>query len=184
MATLEERLQKLEHAQSVLRDEHISDIKQLNERIDALEQQIIEQRRRMTEQEQSTHQRFDSLEKALSTQFTNIDQRFDSLEKALAQRFASIDQHFASIDQQFATMNQQFAQMHQSLLRLEQQNRQQTEEIKAKFEVSDHFATRTWGVVQEQQRDIRALKEFNQTILNRLDSQDQILQQILARLPK
>jgi len=177
---LEERLQKLEHAQSVLRDEHISDIKQLSERIDALEQQIIEQRRRMSEQEQTIHQRFDSLEKALSYQFANIDQRFTNID----QQFVNIDRRFTNIDQQFANIAQSISQLQQSFLRLEQQSRQQTEEIKAKFEMSDHFATRTWGVVQEQQRDIRAMKEHNQTILNRFDAQEQILKQILERLPK
>jgi chromosome segregation ATPase len=159
VATLEERLQNLERVLSIMQTEHISDIKQLGERVNELQQQITEQRRRMSEQEQSIHQRFDSLEKALS-------------------------QQFATIDQKFSQLIQGFAQLNQSFLRLEQQGRQQTDEIKAKFDMSDHFAARTWGVVQEQERDMRTTKENVQTILGRFDGQEQILKQILERLPK
>jgi len=145
MPTLEERLQELESALSIMRSEHISDIAQLSERVDELQQQITEQQRRIAGQGQSMHQRFDTLEKALSQQFSQ----------------------------------------------LEQQGRQQTDEIKAKFEVSDHFAARTWGLVQEQERDIRTVKEDVQGVSGRLDkmdrrfdTQDEKLNLILERLPK
>jgi len=166
VATLEERLQNLERVLSIMQTEHISDIKQLGERVNELQQQITEQRRRMSEQEESIHQRFDSLEKALSHQF------------------ATIDQNFSQLIQGFAQLNQGFSQLNQSFLRLEQQGRQQTDEIKAKFDMSDHFAARTWGVVQEQERDMRTTKENVQTILGRFDGQEQILKQILERLPR
>jgi exonuclease VII large subunit len=145
MPTLEERLQELERALSVMRSEHILDIKQLSERVDILQQQIIEQQRRVSEQGQSMHQRFDTLERALS---------------------------------------QQFAIVNQSLLRLEQQGKQQTDEIKAKFESVDLFAARTWGLAQEQERDIRTMKEDMQGMSGRFDTQDEKLNLILERLPK
>jgi polyhydroxyalkanoate synthesis regulator phasin len=91
----------LKSALSLLQSQHISDVKQLSERIDALQRQIDEQKRRLSEQGQA---------------------------------------------------------MFQGFLRLEQQGKQQTEEIKAKFDANDHFAARTWGVVYEQDRNIREIK--------------------------
>jgi hypothetical protein len=45
------------------------------------------------------------------------------------------------------------------LSRREQRGEFQTSEIKAKFETTDLYAARTWGVVYEQQRAIREMKE-------------------------
>lgn len=191
MVTLEERLLELERILFVMQAEHISDIKQLGERIDILQQQITEQRRRMSEQEQSIFQRFDSLENTLSQRFSTIDQRFDSLENVLSRQFATMDQRFAAIDQNLTQLvqgllrlEQQNTQLTQSFSRLEQQSRQHTDEIKAKFEANDHFATRTWGVVNAQQSDIRTTKEHVQSVLSHLDAQDQVLNLILERLPE
>ncbi len=177
MPTLEERLQELERALSVMKSEHISDITQLGERVDILQRQITEQQRRISEQGQSLHQRFDILEKAISRQFGVVDQRFDTLEKNLSQ--------------QFATINQGFLQVGQRFLLLEEQGKQQTEELKAKFGASDQFAARTWGLAQEQERDIRTMKEDIRGVSGRLDNidrrfdtQDEKLNLILERLPK
>ncbi len=41
MATLEERMAALEQAATTLRAEHVADIRQLEERLQALQQQII-----------------------------------------------------------------------------------------------------------------------------------------------
>ncbi|HEX4205330.1 MAG TPA: hypothetical protein VHZ51_14280 [Ktedonobacteraceae bacterium] len=138
MPILEDELEALKRALSLLQSQHISDIEQLGQRIDTLQQQIDQQRRRTSGLEQSMHQ------------------RFDTLEKALAQQFSTINQGFARMDQQF---------------------QQQTNELKDKFGTSDQFAGMTWGVVKEQQRDIREMKE-------RFDSQDEKLNLILERLPK
>ncbi|MBV9690461.1 MAG: hypothetical protein JO202_12225 [Ktedonobacteraceae bacterium] len=60
MLTLEQRIAALERALSTLRAEHISDIRQLEERINArisaLQQQIDEQQRRLSEHEQAIRQ--------------------------------------------------------------------------------------------------------------------------------
>ncbi len=60
MPTLEERLEALERALSTIRAEQISDIRQLDERISALHQQVAEQRRRLSERDQDLQQKFDS----------------------------------------------------------------------------------------------------------------------------
>ncbi len=59
MPTLEERLEALERALSTIRAEQISDIRQLDERISALHQQVAEQRRRLSERDQDLQQKFD-----------------------------------------------------------------------------------------------------------------------------
>jgi seryl-tRNA synthetase len=60
---------------------------------------------------------------------------------------------------------------------------QLTTNIKQKFDASDHYATRTWGLVQEQERDIREMKGRLEGVETRLDTQDEKLNQILERLP-
>jgi chromosome segregation ATPase len=127
MPTLEEELEALKSALSLLQTRHISDIQQLGERITSLQQQIEEQKRRTSEQ----------------------GQRTTTLEKALSQ---------------------QFAVMGQSFLHLEQQIEQQTLALKQKFEASDHFAGRTWGLAQEQERDIREIKISIRSIDDRFTS--------------
>ena len=60
MPTLEERLEALERALSTIRAEQISDIRQLDERISALHQQVADQRRRLSERDRDLQQKFDS----------------------------------------------------------------------------------------------------------------------------
>ena len=137
MPAIEEELQALKGALSLLQSQHISDIRQLGERIDALQRQIDEQKRSLFEQEQFLHQGFS---------------------------------------------------------RLEQQVKQQTDAIRDKFETSDHFATRTWGVVYKQDGNINDIKqdtgilkeqitEVRQDIHGLDEKFDSLEKLLLSRLP-
>jgi capsule polysaccharide export protein KpsE/RkpR len=55
MPTLEEELEALKGVLSVMESQHLSDIKQLSERINTLQQQLDEQQRRISGQVQSLH---------------------------------------------------------------------------------------------------------------------------------
>ncbi len=175
MPTLEERLEMLERAQSAMKLEQIYDVRQLDQRITALHEQIAEQRKRLSEQEQAIGRlgqtidaKFDGLMKVLVQHSNALNARMDAQDKSLHQNFAAIDQRFAAIDQNFATIGQNFAAVDARFTRLEDQINQQTVEIKAKFETSDLYATRTWGVVQSQEQDIREVKERLGQIVNLL----------------
>jgi chromosome segregation ATPase len=177
MPTLEERLEALERALSTIRAEQISDIRQLDERISALHQQVAEQRRRLSERDQDLQQKFDSLATVLTQQFSAIHQHFG----AINARFDAQDQHFGAINARFdaqdTSLHQHFTSIDAQFSRLDQRIGQQTGDIKQKFETSDLYATRTWGVVQEQERDIQAIK-------GHLDTMDGKIDQILERLPR
>ena len=187
MPTLEERLEVLERALSAMKLEHIYDVRQLDERISALHEQIAEQRKRLSEQERAIgrleqtidakfdglmkvlvqhsnalNARMDAQDKSLHQHFAAIDARFTAVDQhftAIDQNFAAVGQNFAAIDQNFAAVGQNFASIDARFTRLEDQINQQTVEIKAKFETSDLYATRTWGVVQSQEQNIREVKE-------------------------
>jgi uncharacterized coiled-coil protein SlyX len=161
MPTLEERLEMLERALSAMKLEQIYDVRQLDQRITALHEQIAEQRKRLSEQEQAIGRleqtidaKFDGLMKVLVQHSNALNARLDAQNSSLHQNFATIDRNFAAIDARFT--------------RLEDQINQQTIEIKAKFETSDLYATRTWGVVQSQEQDIREVKERLGQIVNLL----------------
>src|SRR6266852_270049 len=177
MPTLEERLEALERALSTIRAEQISDIRQLDERISALHQQVAEQRRRLSERDQDLQQKFDSLATVLTQQFSAIHQQFG----AINARFDAQDQQFGAINARFdaqdTSLHQHFTSIDARFSRLDQRIGQQTADIKQKFETSDLYATRTWGVVQEQERDIQEIK-------GHLDTMDGKIDQILERLPR
>ncbi|MBV9691681.1 MAG: hypothetical protein JO202_18445 [Ktedonobacteraceae bacterium] len=95
-------------------------------------------------------------------------------------------------------MQQYFTSLDTRLSTLEQRVDFQTSELKAKFETSDMYAGKTWGVVYGQQGDIREVKQDIKGITGRLDdidarfdrvegrfdAQEEKLTQILERLPK
>jgi len=217
MPTLEERLEMLERAQSAMKLEQIYDVRQLDQRITALHEQIAEQRKRLSEQElaigrlgqtidakfdglmkvlvqhsnalnarmdaqdRSLHQHFAAIDRnfaAINGRFTQIDDRFTQMDGQFAQiddrftqmdgRFTQIDDRFTQMDGRFAQIDDRFTQIDDRFTRLEKQIDQQTVEIKAKFETSDLYATRTWGVVQSQEQDIREVKERLGQIVNLL----------------
>jgi predicted nucleic acid-binding Zn-ribbon protein len=182
MPTLEERLEALEHALSAMKSEHIYDVRQLDERISALHEQIAEQRKRLSEQEQAIGRlgqtidaKFDGLMKVLVQHSNAVNARLDAQDSYLRQNFATVDARFTQIDGRFTQMDDRltqidgrFTQVDDRFTRLEKQIDQQTVEIKAKFETSDLYATRTWGVVQSQEQDIREVKERLGQIVNLL----------------
>ena len=84
MPTIEERIEAMQHAISIMQTEHTSDIKQLYDRVNALQQQVTEQRNRLAEHGQSIQ---------------GIQQRSDGLITLLSQQFKTIDTHFTKIDQ-------------------------------------------------------------------------------------
>jgi uncharacterized coiled-coil protein SlyX len=149
MPTLEERLEMLERALSAMKIEHIYDVRQLDQRITALHEQIAEQRKRLSEQEQAVGRlgqtidaKFDGLMKLMIQHSNALNARMDAQDKSLHQHFAAIDQHFAAIDarmdaqdsylhQNFAAIDARFTQIDTRFTRLEDQINQQTVEIKA-----------------------------------------------------
>src|SRR6266700_1861317 len=112
---IEERLEALECALSVMRIEQIANVRQLDERISILHQQVAEQRRRLSEREQDfqqmkqlitdTHQRVEGLTSVLTLQFRAINARFDEQEARLGTQVASIN---ARIDEQEKQMGIRF----------------------------------------------------------------------------
>ena len=152
MPTLEERLEVLERALSAMKIEHIYDVRQLDERISALHQQLAEQRKRLAEQDQ-----------AISQLGQTIDAKFDGLMQVLVQQANTVNARFDSMDQKFVAVDARFTQLEERIDR-------QTVEIKARFETSELYATRTWGVVQSQEQDIRTVKERLDQIINLLTS--------------
>ena len=155
MPTLEERLEILERAQSAMKIEHIYDVRQLDERISALHKQLAEQRKRLDEQGQAISQlgqtidaKLDGLMQVIVQQANTVNARFDAID----QKFIAVDVRFDAIDQKFIAVDARFTGLEERIDR-------QTVEIRAKFETSDLYATRTWGVVQSQERDIHTMKE-------------------------
>jgi uncharacterized coiled-coil protein SlyX len=159
MPTLEERLEVLERAQSAMKIEQIYDVRQLDERITALHRQLAEQRKRLDEQGQ-----------AISQLGQTIDVKLDGLMQVLVQQANTVNARFDAIDQKFIAIDQKFAAVDARFTSLEERIDRQTVEIKAKFETSDLYATRTWGVVQSQQQDIHTMKERLDQIVNLLTS--------------
>ena len=166
MPTLEERIEVLERAQSAMGIEHLYDVRQLDERITALHRQLAEQRQRLDEQGQ-----------AISQLGQTIDAKLDGLMQVIVQqantangRFDAIDQKLVAVDGRFDAIDQRFAAVDARFTGLEERIDRQTVEIKAKFEASDLFATRSWGVVQSQQQDIHTMKERLDQIVNLLTS--------------
>jgi DNA repair exonuclease SbcCD ATPase subunit len=159
---LEERITELERTLPALRREQI-DTGPIEERLNALQQQVAEQQRRLSTQEQG----IGALTRALTHQFnamnTNINARFEA----------------------------------------------QTTAIRAQFENTNMPLARVVGIVDRQEKDIREIKadvgvikaqvaEIRQDMTGlrqdmtgrfeqadrRSDTQEQILHQILERLPK
>ena len=143
MPTLEERLEVLERAQSAMKIEQIYDVRQLDERITALHRQLAEQRQRLDEQGQ-----------AISQLGQTIDVKLDGLMQVLVQQANTVNARFDAVDARFTS--------------LEERIDRQTVEITARFETSDLYATRTWGVVQSQEQDIHTVKERLDQIVNLL----------------
>lgn len=171
MPTLEERLEVLERAQSAMKIEQIYDVRQLDERISALHKQLAEQRKRLDEQGQAISQlgqtidvKFDGLMQVLVQQFAAVGARFDSVD----QQFVAVDTRFDAIDARFTQIDQKFVAVDARFTGLEEQIDRQTVENRAKFETSDLYATRTWGVVQSQEQDIHTVKERLDQIVNLL----------------
>jgi len=150
MPTLEERLEVLERAQSVMKIEQIYDVRQLDERITALHRQLAEQRKRLDEQGQ-----------AISQLGQTIDVKLDGLMQVLVQQANTVNARFDAIDQKFVAVDTRFTSLEERIDR-------QTVEITARFETSDLYATRTWGVVQSQEQDIHTVKERLDQIVNLL----------------
>jgi hypothetical protein len=146
MPTLEERLEVLERALSAMKIEHIYDVRQLDERISALHQQLAEQRQRLAEQGQLGQ---------------TIGVKLDGLMQVLVQQGNTVNARFDAIDQKFVAVDARFTGLEERIDR-------QTVEIRAKFETSDLYATRTWGVVQSQEQNIREVKERLGQIVNLL----------------
>ncbi len=157
MPTLEERLEVLERAQSAMKIEQIYDVRQLDERISALHQQLAEQRKRLAEQGQ-----------AISQLGQTIDAKLDGLMQVLVQQANTVNARFDAIDQKFVAIDQKFAAVDARFTSLEERIDRQTVEIKARFETSDLYVTRTWGVVQSQEQDVRTVKERLDQIVNLL----------------
>ena len=178
MPTLEERLEVLERAQSAMKIEQIYDVRQLDERISALHQQLAEQRKRLAEQGQAISQlgqtieaKFDGLMQVLVQQFAAVGARFDAMDQkfvAVDARFDAIDQRFAAVDARFDAIDQKFVAVDARFTSLEERMDRQTVEIRARFETSDRYATRTLGVVQSQEQDIHTIKERLDQIVNLL----------------
>jgi len=171
MPTLEERLEVLERAQSAMKIEQIYDVRQLDERITALHRQLAEQRQRLDEQGQAISQlgqtidvKLDGLMQVLVQQFAAVGARFDVMD----QRFAAVDTRFDAIDARFTQIDQKFVAVDARFTGLEEQIDRQTVEIRAKFETSDLYATRTWGVVQSQEQNIHTIKERLDQVVNLL----------------
>jgi predicted nucleic acid-binding Zn-ribbon protein len=156
MPTLENELEALKQALTVLQSRHISDIQQLNDRIDRVQQQIDEQKRRL----------FD--------QGLLVTQRFDTLESGLSQQFDAMKHSILRVDQQG--------------LVLEQQVNKQTRELKEKFDTVDHFATKTYGIVYEQQNDVHAIRQqlntFQQEVNQRFSDLNQEMYSGFERIDK
>jgi predicted nucleic acid-binding Zn-ribbon protein len=87
MQTLEERLEALERALSTIKAEQIPDIRQLEERISVLQQQVAEQRKRISEHEQGIQQTLVRGTTLLTQHFTSLDARFSRLEQQIDARF-------------------------------------------------------------------------------------------------
>ncbi len=194
MPTLEERLEVLERAQSAMKIEQIYDVRQLDERITALHRQLAEQRKRLDEQGQAISQlgqtidvKLDGLMQVLVQQFAAVGARFDAMDQKFAAvdarfdamdqkfvavdaRFDAMDQKFAAVDARFDAIDQKFVAVDARFTSLEERIDRQTVEIKARFETSDLYATRTWGVVQSQEQDIHTMKERLDQIVNLLTS--------------
>ena len=185
MPTLEERLEVLERAQSAMKIEQIYDVRQLDERITALHRQLAEQRQRLDEQGQAISQlgqtidvKLDGLMQVLVQQFAAVGARFDIMDQrfvavdtrfdAIDQRFAAVVTRFDAIDARFTQIDQKFVAVDARFTGLEEQIDRQTVEIRAKFETSDLYATRTWGVVQSQEQDIHTIKERLDQVVNLL----------------
>jgi len=87
MPTLEEEIRALKGVLSVMQSQHLTDVQQLSERIDALQRQLDEQQKRISGQGQSMQQ----LEKALIYQFNTLNQyikaRFDEQTEAIRAQF-------------------------------------------------------------------------------------------------
>jgi len=171
MPTLEERLEVLERAQSAMKIEQIYDVRQLDERITALHRQLAEQRQRLDEQGQAISQlgqtidvKLDGLMQVLVQRFAAVGARFDVMD----QRFAAVDTRFDAIDARFTQIDQKFVAVDARFTGLEEQIDRQTVEIRAKFETSDLYATRTWGVVQSQEQNIHTIKERLDQVVNLL----------------
>ncbi len=133
MPTLEERIEAIQHAISIMQTEHTSDIKQLYDRVNALQQQVTEQRNRLAEHGQGIQ---------------GIQQRSDGLITLLSQQFKNIDTHFVKVDQQFEKIDQHAAKTDQRMSTIEKG-----------LDETTLYATRTYGIVEFQQADIRVLKE-------------------------
>jgi chromosome segregation ATPase len=84
MPTLEEQLEELRRELSTLQADRISDVRQLNKRIDALQRQINEQKDRVAEQERNLFAGFDDLAKYQIQFEQKIDARFDKIEATMA----------------------------------------------------------------------------------------------------
>ena len=145
MPTLEERLASLERLASDMRSEHISDIRQLDERISVLQQQLAEHKKRLAEHEQGT------------------ERKFDSLVTVLMQQFKNIDTHFVKLDQQMEKLNQQGAKTEQWMV-----------SIKEGLDNANLYAVMTRGIVEKQDENIRVIRSRLDTIDGKVSKIDQI----------
>jgi hypothetical protein len=183
MPTLEERLEVLEGALSLLRIERVPNVKQLeeqlNERINALQQEIAEQKRRLSEQ----GQRFTSLEKALSQQFSILNQ-------TLAQNFITINAQF---DNQTRVTQRQFEDTNMALtaltvtVRLQGQDiRTLKEEVQGIPDLFEALEQNMNGRFEAQDRRFEAQDKHFETlernVNSRFETQDKKLDQVLQML--
>jgi len=108
---------------------------------------------------------------AMDQKFVAVDTRFDAMDQrfiGVDTRFDAMDQRFIAVDARFDAMDQKFAAVDARFTGLEERIDRQTVEIRDRFETSDLYATRTWGVVQSQEQDIHTIKERLDQVVNLL----------------
>lgn len=102
MPTLEEELEALKGALSVMESQHLSHIEQLYERINTLQQQLDEQQRHISGQVQSLH-----LSSAHNWTSENIEQR---VEDAVEDDSEEVWKTFLEIEPHYRTTNRWLAE--------------------------------------------------------------------------
>ena len=154
-------------------DEQGQAISQLGQTIDAKLDGLMQV---LVQQFAAVDARFDTIDgrfTQIDQKFAAVDGRFDAIDQrfvAVDARFDAMDGRFTQIDQKFIAVDARFDAMDGRFTRLEERIDRQTVEIKAKFETSDLYATRTWGVVQSQERDIHTIKDRLDQIVTLLTS--------------
>ena len=119
----------------VSRDQHRADMAELrlelantlaslDKRTELIAQDLIAVRREMTERFEQVERQMVEGRETMLLRFEQMDQRFEQVNQQFGQvnqRFEQVDQRFEQVNQQFEQVNQQFGQVNQRFAQVDQQ---------------------------------------------------------------